>query len=59
MDSMLWLIRMVLMNGGTYLAARGYGDAALWEAIAGGVAAIAGAIWSFFARQQALAAPPR
>lgn len=58
MDSMLWLVRILLMNGGTYLAARGYGDTELWGHVAGAVVAIVGAVWSYIARRQALAETP-
>lgn len=58
MDQVLWLLRVALMSGGSALASRGIGDAGLWEAVAGAVVAIAGAVWSYFARQSAIAAPP-
>lgn len=51
MDQAMWLARMALLHGGGWLAARGYGDAALWEALAGIVTAGIGAVWSWRARK--------
>ena len=56
MDQGLWLLRVLLMSGGSALASRGIGDATLWEAITGGVVALAGAGWSYHARRN-LTAP--
>lgn len=56
MDHALWLLRVALMSGGSALASRGIGDAAMWEAVAGGVVALAGAVWSYLARRQIAAA---
>lgn len=51
MDNGLWLLRVVLMSGGSALASRGIGDASLWEAVTGSVVGLAGAGWSFYARR--------
>lgn len=59
MDQGLWLARVLLLQLGGVLTARGIGDAALWEAVAGGVIGVGTAAWSWHARQAALKAPPR
>lgn len=51
MDQAMWFARMALLHGGGWLAARGYGDAAFWEAAAGIVSAAIGAVWSYRARK--------
>jgi hypothetical protein len=48
-DSMLWLARMVLLSAGGALAQRGYGDAALWDTVVGGLMVILTAVWSYLA----------
>ena len=55
----LWAARMALTSGGGWLAARGYGDAELWQSLAGAIMGVGGAAWSFFARRRQLAAAPR
>lgn len=46
MEIWLGLIRHLLTAGGGMLAAKGYGDSSTWEAIAGGVVTVVGALWS-------------
>ena len=58
MDQFMWLARVLLLNVGGWLSARGFGDAALWEAIAGGALSVGAAVWSWHARRQALATVP-
>jgi hypothetical protein len=58
MDTTLWAMRMALVAAGAVLAKQGVGDAAMWEAIGGAVVAAAGAVWSWRARQKALATVP-
>ena len=41
------IVRTVVVFGGGILAAKGYGDAALWQTIAASVAAIIMGVWSF------------
>lgn len=59
MDQALWLARVLLLQAGAVMASRGIGDAAMWEAVTGGAISVAAALWSYRARQAALAAPPR
>jgi hypothetical protein len=47
-----WAIRMALIAGGSYLAGRGIGDAALWAEVVPAVLAIGGAVWSWFSRKR-------
>lgn len=47
----MWLLRMLLVSAGGWLAGKGIGDAALWEAVTGAVLGLAGAVWSFQARR--------
>lgn len=55
-----WLARMVIQWGGAALAARGYGDDALWQELGGALITAVGAAWSYRARKAQLAAePPR
>ena len=58
MDTILWLIRVAGMSLGPALAARGIGDEALWSEVAGATAFVASAVWSYLARQQAVATVP-
>lgn len=58
MDQAMWLARVLLLNAGGWLAARGVGDAALWEAVAGAIITAGAAVWSWYARKRALAAVP-
>ncbi len=58
MEQAMWLARVLLLNAGGWLAARGFGDAALWEAVAGAAITAGAAAWSWYARKQALAALP-
>jgi hypothetical protein len=58
MDQVLHVVRMLGLAFGGALSARGIGDAALWEAIVGAVVLAANAVWSYRARQQALATVP-
>lgn len=58
MDQAMWLARILLLQAGGFLAARGIGDAPLWEAVAGAVLAGGAAVWSWHARRQALASVP-
>jgi hypothetical protein len=58
MDTALWALRMALVALGAVMAKAGIGDAALWEAVTGAVLAVAGAVWSYVARQKALATVP-
>jgi hypothetical protein len=58
MDQAMWLARVLLLQAGGFLAARGIGDAALWEAVAGAILAGGAAVWSWYARKRALAAVP-
>lgn len=56
----LWFIRILLMGAGNWLTARGYMDDAMWQQISGAVITLAGAVWSWRARQAAIAMePPR
>jgi hypothetical protein len=54
----LWAVRMAVISGGSVLTARGFGDAGVWEAVAGAVVALGGAVWSWRARKQQLATVP-
>lgn len=45
-DQIVSFIRDLFKIGGTILIAKGIGDAAGWEAIAGGAAAVVGIVWS-------------
>jgi hypothetical protein len=56
--ALLWAVRMAIISGGAALTARGFGDATVWEAVAGGAVALAGAVWSWRARKQQLATVP-
>lgn len=56
MDQAMWLARMLGMQAGAALAARGIGDEALWEAVLGGLLAIGNAVWSWQARKSLKAA---
>lgn len=49
-----WAARMLLQWAGAALAARGYGDDALWQAIGGAVITAVGAAWSWHARKARL-----
>lgn len=58
--SATWLARMVLQWAGAAMAARGFGDEALWQAVGGALMAAGGAFWSWRARQAQIAMePPR
>lgn len=57
--SALWAARMALQWAGVALAARGYGDEALWQAVGGALLTAGGAAWSWRSRQAQLAADPR
>ena len=54
--STAWLARMALQWAGAAMAARGYGDEALWQAVGGALMAASGALWSWRARRAQLAA---
>jgi hypothetical protein len=58
MDHILWLVRVALLAFGGALTAWGIGDAAMWEAVAGGLMAAVSAAWSWWARRAALATIP-
>lgn len=58
MEQAMWLARVVLLAGGGALTARGIGDAPMWEAITGGILSAGAAVWSYYARKQALATLP-
>lgn len=58
MDNALWFVRVALLAIGGALTAWGIGDAAMWEAIAGGVVAALSAVWDWRARRAALATIP-
>lgn len=58
-SSPAWLARMALQWAGAALAARGYGDEALWQAIGGALMAGVGAVWSWQARKAQIAMEPR
>ena len=58
MEQAMWLARVMLLNAGGWLAARGFGDAALWEAVAGALLTAGAAVWSWYARKRALASVP-
>lgn len=45
-DQLTSLIRSLLKFGGGMIVARGWSDSATWEAVAGGVVALAGILWS-------------
>lgn len=57
--SALWAARMVMQWAGVALAARGYGDEALWRAVSGAVLTLGGAVWSYTARKRQIAMEPR
>ena len=57
--SALWAVRMVLQWAGVALAARGYGDEALWQAVGGALMTAGGAALSWRARKAQIAAEPR
>lgn len=46
--SLGWLIRMGLISGGSFLAGRGIGDAALWQEAVPPLMALGGALWSWW-----------
>ncbi len=55
-----WLVRMVMQWAGAALAAQGWGDDALWQAVGGALVTLAGAVWSYRARKAQIAMePPR
>lgn len=58
----LWAARMLLLWFGGWLAARGIGDAELWDGLAhvlsGALVAAGGALWSWRARRAQIAAEP-
>ncbi len=58
MEQAMWLARVVLLAGGGALTARGIGDAPMWEALTGAIISAGAAVWSWYARKQALAALP-
>lgn len=45
-------VRLAIQYAGVALAARGYGDEALWQAIGGALLTAAGATWSWFATRK-------
>jgi hypothetical protein len=57
-EQVMWFARVALLNAGGWLAARGVGDAALWEALAGALVTAGAATWSWYARKRALASVP-
>lgn len=59
MDTALWAVRMAGIQGGAILAAKGYGDEALWEGVTGVLALAVSTAWSWCARRQALKAAPK
>lgn len=56
--SLAWALRMGLQWGGVWLAAAGYGDEALWQALGGSLLTIGGAVWSWRARKAQKAEVP-
>lgn len=54
----LWAARMVIQWGGAALAAQGYGDDAMWQAVGGAVLTAGGAVWSWRARKAQIASVP-
>lgn len=54
----LWLVRMVMLQLGAAMTARGIGDEATWTAISGGVLALGTMLWSWWATKQQIAQPP-
>lgn len=48
-------VRWVITSLGTYLAAKGIGDAGLWAQVAGGGAAIVMLVWSFMSNEKKVA----
>jgi hypothetical protein len=54
----LWAVRMIMLQIGAALTARGIGDEAIWQAITGGVLALGTMLWSWRATQAQIAAPP-
>ena len=58
MEQAMWLARVLLLNAGGWLTARGIGDAPLWEAVVGALLTLGAAGWSWYARKRALAVVP-
>jgi hypothetical protein len=50
---------MAMQWAGVALAARGYGDEALWQAVGGALLTIGGAVWSWHSRKAQIAMEPR
>ena len=48
----LMFVRLGIQWAGVALAARGYGDAELWQAIGGALITAAGATWSWYATRK-------
>jgi hypothetical protein len=56
--SITWGVRMALQWAGVALAARGYGDETLWQAVGGALLTAGGAAWSWRARKAQIATVP-
>jgi hypothetical protein len=54
----LWAVRMIMLQLGAAMTARGIGDEATWTAITGGVLALGTMLWSWRATKAQIAAPP-
>jgi hypothetical protein len=54
----MWLVRMIMLQLGAWMTARGFGDDATWQAVTGGVLALGTMIWSWYATKAQIAAPP-
>jgi hypothetical protein len=54
----LWLVRFCMITVGTWMTARGYGDAEFWTSMSTAGVALIGGVWSLVERQNALKAPP-
>ena len=57
--SALWAARMALMAAGNMLVTRGILDAEAVAGVVGGVLAIGGAVWSWYARKAQRAEMPQ
>lgn len=54
----MWAVRMIMLQIGAAMTARGIGDEATWTAVTGGVLALVAMLWSWRATKAQIAAPP-
>ena len=53
----MWLLRMIMLQLGAWMTARGFGDDATWQAVTGGVLALGTMVWSWYATKAQIAQP--